>query len=116
MVKLAPKAFAYPVNPIGNVTGNIALDYADGQMQTMVLTGNTTITAINTAPENGGTFALLITQDGSGGHTLAFPASVLWAGGAAPTITASASAVDHVTLSTFDGGSTWYGRIEQDLS
>lgn len=104
------------VEALGNQTGSIALDYANGAMQTLTLTGNTTITAINNPPANGGTLSLLITQDGSGGHTLAFPASVKWTGGTDPTITATASAIDLVSLITFDGGTTWYGSYGQDYS
>lgn len=40
---------------------------------------------------------------------------VIWAGGTAPTMTATANAIDVYYLETLDGA-TWYGRAAQNMS
>lgn len=75
------------------------------------LSENTTFTFSN--PPASGTayaFALRVVQDASAsGYTVTWPASVDWAAATAPTLTATASAVDWFVFSTVDGGTTWYG-------
>jgi hypothetical protein len=51
-----------------------------------------------------------IIQDASAsGYTVTWPASVDWPEATAPTLTATASAVDVFVFTTRDGGTTWYG-------
>jgi len=75
------------------------------------LTENTTFTFSN--PPASGTaysFSLEIIQDASAsGYTVTWPASVDWPTATAPTLTATASAVDLFVFTTRDGGTTWYG-------
>jgi hypothetical protein len=52
---------------------------------------------------------LILKQDITGGRTLAWPASVLWAGGAPPVVTPAADAIDIFAFITRDGGGTWFG-------
>lgn len=77
------------------------------------LTENTTFTFSN--PPASGTayaFALRVVQDASAsGFVITWPASVDWAAATAPTLTATASAVDWLVFSTVDGGTTWYGFV-----
>jgi len=70
------------------------------------LTENTTITISNLTAGQSITF--FIKQHASSAKTVTF-ASVLWAGGAAPTISAGANAVDIITVVKF--GSTLYGFV-----
>lgn len=75
------------------------------------LTENTTFTFSN-PPASGIAygFALKIIQDASAsGYTVTWPVSVDWASATAPTLTATASAVDQFVFYTHDDGATWYG-------
>jgi len=75
------------------------------------LTENTTFTFSN-PPASGTsyTFSIEIIQDaGASGFTVTWPTSVDWPAGAAPTLTATASAKDIFVFTTRDSGTTWYG-------
>ena len=85
----------------------------DGNVFTHVLTENTTFTFSN-PPASGRAFAftLKLVQDaGASGYTVTWPASVDYAGATAPTLTATASAVDVLVFYTHDGGTNWYGFV-----
>ena len=84
-----------------------------GNTFTHVLTENTTLTFSN-PPVTGTayTFTLKVVQDASAsGFTLTWPTSVDWPAATAPTLTATASAVDVFVFYTHDGGTTWYGFV-----
>ena len=52
----------------------------------------------------------LVMEDGSGGTaTTNWPASIQWANGVAPTLTANGK--DILVFYTYDGGSTYYGFL-----
>jgi 6-phosphogluconolactonase (cycloisomerase 2 family) len=54
--------------------------------------------------------SLKVVQDsGASGFTVTWPTSVDWPAATAPTLTATASAVDQFVFYTYDGGTTWYG-------
>ena len=73
------------------------------------LTGATTYTFSNPASTgNASSFTLKIIQD-STARAITWPASVDWAGGTAPTLTATSQGVDVFTFYTIDGGTTYYG-------
>ena len=82
-----------------------------GNSATHTLTENTTFTFAN--PPATGTafsFSLKIVQDsGATGYAVTWPAAVDWPAATAPTLTATASAVDVFVFATQDGGTTWYG-------
>jgi len=82
-----------------------------GNMFSHALTENTTFT-FSSPPSSGTayTFSLKLVQDGSAsGYTVTWPTAVDWAAATAPTLTATASAVDMFVFVTHDGGTTWYG-------
>ena len=87
------------------------VDCEAGNVFSHTLTENTTFTFSN--PPSSGTaygFSLKIIQDASAsGYTVTWPASVDWPAATAPTLTATASAVDQFVFYTYDGGTTWYG-------
>jgi len=56
-------------------------------------------------------FTLVLHQDATGGRTVAWPASVKWAGGTAPTVTTAASKTDMFAFFSSNGGTTWYGTV-----
>ena len=75
------------------------------------LTENTTFTFSNPASSgNVSSFTLKIVQDASAsGYTVTWPTSVDWPSATAPTLTATASAIDYFVFITHDGGTNWYG-------
>ena len=87
------------------------LDLSTAANFTHTLTENVTYTFSN--PGTSGTataFTLKVVQDASAsGYTITWPASVDWAAATAPTLTATASAVDYFVFITTDGGTTYYG-------
>ena len=85
-----------------------AVDLSLGNVQTYTLSGSQTLTFTN-PPASGtaGSFTLIVTNGASA--TLTWPGSVDWAGGTAPTLTASG--IDILTFTTIDGGTIWYGFL-----
>jgi len=87
------------------------VDCHNGNSFAHTLTENTTFTFSN-PPASGTsfTFHLKIIQDASAsGFAVTWPSSVDWPSATAPTLTATASAVDYFVFTTHDGGTTWYG-------
>ena len=73
------------------------------------LTGATTYTFSNPSSTGNATaFTLKIIQD-STARAITWPSSVDWAGGTAPTLTATNNGVDVFVFYTIDGGTTYYG-------
>ena len=84
------------------------VDLTLGNVQTYTLSGNQTLTFSNPpASGSAGSFTLIVTNGASA--TLTWPTSVDWAGGTAPTLTASG--IDILTFTTVDGGTIWYGFL-----
>lgn len=87
------------------------VDCEAGNAFSHTLTENTTFTFSN--PPASGTayaFSIEIIQDASAsGYTVTWPSSVDFPAATAPTLTATASAVDVFVFTTRDGGTTWYG-------
>ena len=71
----------------------IAVDLSLGNNFTVTLAGNRTLGAPTnvTAGQSG---VIVVTQDGTGSRTLAYNSAYKFAGGTAPTLTTTASAVD----------------------
>jgi len=74
----------------------------------VTLTGNCTLTF--PAPLAGTSFVLELIQDGTGSRTVAWPSTVKWASGAAPTLSATAGYRDLTTFLCADGA-TWFGNL-----
>jgi len=83
----------------------------DGTNFSHTLTENTTFTFSNPAASGkSSSFTLKLVQDASAsGYTVTWPTAVDWPAATAPTLTATASAVDYFVFITHDGGTTWYG-------
>lgn len=72
-----------------------------------------------TAPAEGNGYYCELNIDFSQGSTPyqpIWPASVLWPGGTAPTLSAANNAIDVVHVWTRDGGTTWHGSFLLDFS
>jgi hypothetical protein len=94
-------------NAIGNSGATKTIDWNDGNVQTITLTADCTLTFSN--PKAGARYDLLITQAATA-KAITWP-TIKWVGGVAPTLTATAAAKDLVTL-LYDGTS-YYGTYSQ---
>jgi hypothetical protein len=85
------------------------LNLRDGNVFEHTLTENVTYTFSNPASSGKvSSFVLKIKQDASAsGYTVTFPASVDFVGGTAPTLTATANAIDTFVVFTTDGGTIY---------
>jgi len=94
-----------------STTNASTIDTSAGTFFAHTLTENTSITFSNPpATGTGYGMTVKIVQDaGASGYTVTWPASVDWPSATAPTLTATASAVDMFVFVTHDGGTTWYG-------
>ena len=98
---------------VTSTTNATTINCEAGNTFSHVLTEGTTFTFSN-PPASGTSFAftLKIVQDASAsGYTVTWPASVDWPSATAPTLTATASAVDVFVFYTHDGGTTFYGFV-----
>lgn len=94
--------------------GTLTIDLDEGVTQDVTLTeniGSITFANFNPSSSLASTVYVRIRQDGVGGWGVTWPASILWPGGSAPTVTAAANAIDEYTFTTFDAGVTWSGKI-----
>jgi hypothetical protein len=90
----------------GATTGTITPDCANGNVQTITLTGSITLNAL-ASPVTGQSFTLIIKQPATGGpYTLT--SSMLFAGGF-KTLSTAANAIDMLTVSYV--GTTYYASL-----
>ncbi len=100
-----PAVTDYTETPFtANSSTAITLALTNGTVQIITLTGNATITMPTAV--SGKSFIMFLKQDATGSRTVTW-STVKWAGGTAPTITATASRQD--IYSFFSDGTNWYG-------
>jgi hypothetical protein len=100
--------YAETVNAIGSTGGGTQdINLTLGNVVTLTVDTSTNTFTFSNPPASGaaGSFTAIITNGGS--QTVNWPASVDFAGGVAPTLTAAG--VDILTFTTVDGGTIWYG-------
>jgi hypothetical protein len=102
-----------PLVDDGNSGTTDTIDWDAGNEHLSTLTGNVTYTFSN--PKDGGRYVLVIAT-GAGGFTVTWPAAVKWAAGSTPTITATASRYDLVTLIYLSGAGIYLASINQNYS
>jgi hypothetical protein len=106
--------YSEDVNAVGNITGAAAFNFTAGNVQTATVTGNVNISFSNPAASGQASSMTLILDDG-GAFTITWDASILWAGGTAPTLTTAGT--DLLVFTTIDNGTTYYGAVAAlDLS
>jgi hypothetical protein len=95
---------------VGNKSGATSFDYAAGGWQKCVLVGNVTSVAVINSPAPGrvASLTLEIHQDGTGNRSIVWGAGFRFPSGAGNGLSTAANAIDIFTLTTRDGGSTWY--------
>jgi hypothetical protein len=95
---------------VGTVGASSTLALTTGTVLTATLTASTPCTFTMPTATAGKSFILILTQAATGMTTATFT-GVKYPGGTAPTITATASAVD--TISFVSNGTVWYGTYAQ---
>ena len=102
------KDYSETVNAIGSVNSNTAVDFENGNVQTVTVAGNCEFSFSN-PPANGnaGTVTLIVTNGGA--HTTTFASAVKWPSDVAPSLTTSG--VDVISFLTTDGGTNIYGFV-----
>lgn len=90
----------------------ISTNAALGNVFTVTIAGDRTL-ANPTNLVNGGTYVWVVTQDGSGSHSLAFGSDFKWSAGAAPTVAQAADAVS--LISAVRVGGVLLATMAQDL-
>ena len=96
---------------VTSTTNATTVDCEAGNSFMHTLTENTTFTFSN-PPATGTAYSMsieIIQDAAASGFTVTWPTSVDWPAATAPTLTATASAVDVFVFTTRDGGTNWYG-------
>ena len=93
-----------------NTTASYTVDLTQRNTFNLILNANCTFTFSN--PFASGiacSFTLFLKQDAKGSRTVTWPASVVWPGGVAPTLTTAPNSIDVLTFFTVNGGTKWMG-------
>jgi len=102
------KDYAETVNALGDLGGGTDdINLESGNVVTATVSTATETLTFSNPPANGiaGSFTLILTNGGS--QTVNWPASVDWAGGTAPSLTAAG--IDWLVFTTVDAGTKWSG-------
>lgn len=93
--------------------GSLTVSSSNGWTQKITLGHNVSISLSLTAPPSGfmRVLTLILLQDGTGGRTVTWPASVKWPYSITPTLDTTLSTASVVQLWTSDGGTTWLGAL-----
>ncbi len=92
---------------------SISWDLDDDQVATVTLGGNRTL-ANPSNMQDGGTYIVIVKQDGTGSRTLGYGSAYKWTVGIAPTLTTTASATDILTF--VSDGTNMFGVEKLDFS
>jgi hypothetical protein len=87
------------------------LNLGNANIFDVTLTGNCTFTFSGATASAGCSFVLILHQDGTGGRTVTWPASVDWSAGTAPTLSSGNTDTDILSFMSIDGGTRWYGFL-----
>lgn len=83
-------------------------DTTTATIHRLTLDANCTLTFPTAAA--GKSFTLILIQDATGSRTITWPGTVVWAAGAAPTLTTTAAKKDILTFLCADG-TNWLGFV-----
>jgi hypothetical protein len=91
-------------------TGAVTLDIVNGNVFNITLTGDTTFTFSNPAPDGQACSFTLILNQGGTARTVTWPASVKWPNDSVPDIS-TINKTSILTFVTINGGTRWYGFL-----
>lgn len=106
--------FTESVVAVGTVSSAATLSLTNGTVQTATLTASTACTFTMPTAAAGKSFVLLLKQAASTGGGSAVFTGVKWAGGSAPTVTATAGRMD--IFSFVSDGASWFGSVAQNFT
>jgi hypothetical protein len=110
--KVILKNYAERLVNVGNTGSAATLNLADGNFFAATLNANCTFTfSLGVNNTSATSFTLLLTNDGTSGRSIVWPASVKWPNSTVPTRTTSANRSDVYTFFTTNGGANWYGAL-----
>jgi len=92
----------------GSLGSTETINIASANVHAGTLDANCTFTFTGATSGEACSFTLILTEDGTGGWSPTWPASVVWPG-ATPTHTTTALSVSIYVFISNDGGATWYG-------
>lgn len=97
--------------------GELVIDFTKANAFEVILTENvSSMRLINPPPvKQTGSIIIFVIQDEIGGWSLAWPASVMWSGGVAPSVSTTPNTKDIYALMTTDAGTTWYGFVSGQM-
>jgi hypothetical protein len=105
----------YALNALGNTSGSFTVDLGGAaagheHLVSLTLTGDATLSVSNVPSGSVVTvLQLFVSQDGTGNHTLTFPAAFVNFAGSTFTIgNDAANTMTEVVAYTLDNGTTWY--------
>lgn len=103
------------INPVTDTvsTNAVTVDWDSSnhtEIDLQPATGTVTVTLSN--PTAGAWYAIKVIQ-GTGGHNITWPGTVLWPGGTAPTITGTDDAIDLIRL--YYDGTNYLATYDQDF-
>jgi hypothetical protein len=105
------KYVEYTTAPVNTGTSTITPDWNNGTVQFYTVNGNFTIGAPANLP-TGATMTVILTQDGSGNHTMTPTGGTYIFASGIKTLTTTAGAVD--MLNIFNTGSIYMAALTQD--
>jgi hypothetical protein len=97
-------------------SSTLTVDLSAGSVFSVSLNANITTLTISNAPSAASgtshamTFTLALTADGTQ-RTIVWPASIKWAGGTAPSLTATNGKIDVFTFLSINAGTNWLGFV-----
>ena len=100
--------FIENVQALGSLSAATTINCINGSVVTATISAALTFTFAASASATTCRVLTLILTNG-GAYTITWPTSVKWAGGTAPTLTASGKDILHFI--TVDNGATWYGCL-----
>lgn len=86
---------------IGNSGAAETVSWANGNIQTLTLDANCSVTLSN--PKEGASYALYLTQDGSGSRIVTWVTTIRWSGAVTPTLTTTGGRTDLIVLNYVGG-------------
>lgn len=105
------KSYYETYNNVTISAGAVTLDLSTGNHFATNLTGNYTVSITNPCA-SGKACAFTYLTHGTGAATvITWPASVLWPGGTAPTVTTTNGKTDVYSFYSVNGGTNWYGFV-----
>lgn len=100
---------ANSLHPVLSVSGAHTVDFADGAVHDLTLTGNATLTFDGAVAGSATELTLLLRQDGTGGRTVTWASIITWENGDAPILSTAADDMDVLRFLSVDDGATWFG-------